>query len=358
LTRAAGTVDRSRQVESGVADIQMSARIGAMVVRAATLRGASGAAIRARTGFEPALARDPDARITLATETALWMAAIELTGDPAIGLHAAETLEPGAFDVIEWAIRTAPTVRTALERLARYNRIEHDAAVFTIIDRGHRVRIEHAFRITGGEQCRASADFTIASIVIIASAISATSIRALHVELVGEAPASTDEHTRIFGVVPTFGAAVNAIELAASDVARPCPAADPALSRVIERHAEAVLARIPDPAATTAERVRARVAAVLVDGEVALADVAKYLKMSERSLQRRLGDEGRRFDELVDDLRHELAQRYLADPAIALGEIAYLLGYSEPSAFHRAFKRWTGTTPTAYRPAPARAREP
>jgi len=71
--------------------------------------------------------------------------------------------------------------------------------------------------------------------------------------------------------------------------------------------------------------------------------------MSERSLQRRLADEGQTFDALLDELRHELALRYLADKTLAIAEVAFLLGYSEPSAFHRAFKRWTGKTPTQAR---------
>jgi AraC-like DNA-binding protein len=87
----------------------------------------------------------------------------------------------------------------------------------------------------------------------------------------------------------------------------------------------------------------------LGEGDATLAGVAKALKMSERSLQRRLADEGATFDALLDDVRRQLSLRYLADPAIAVSEVAYLLGYSEPSPFHRAFKRWTGTTPTEAR---------
>lgn len=77
--------------------------------------------------------------------------------------------------------------------------------------------------------------------------------------------------------------------------------------------------------------------------------MAQRLHQSERSLQRRLAAEGCRFAELLDQVRRELAQRYIADPRLALGEVAYLLGFAEPSPFHRAFRRWTGMTPTAAR---------
>lgn len=82
-----------------------------------------------------------------------------------------------------------------------------------------------------------------------------------------------------------------------------------------------------------------------------LRQVAQRLHLSERSLQRRLDAEGTRFADLVDEVRRELALRYIADERLALGEVAYLLGFAEPSPFHRAFKRWTGTTPTAARRA-------
>lgn len=77
--------------------------------------------------------------------------------------------------------------------------------------------------------------------------------------------------------------------------------------------------------------------------------MAARLKMSERSLQRRLADEGVTFDALLDEVRRVLSLRYLADPSIAIAEVAYLLGYSEPSPFYRAFRRWTGTSPSEMR---------
>jgi|GEM_PF-6497404 len=93
----------------------------------------------------------------------------------------------------------------------------------------------------------------------------------------------------------------------------------------------------------------------LDEGNVNLKRVAAQLRMSERSLQRRLADEGEIFDAIVDALRRDLAPRYLADPKIAVAEVAYLLGYSEPSPFHRAFKRWTGRMPAEARRGAARA---
>lgn len=334
---------------SAVHAIEVAARIGAMILHAAAAKGVDPAALRAATGFDPAVAADPDARIPLAVEEALWDEAARLSGDEAFGLHAAGLLRPGVFDVLDYAIRTAPTLRVSLERLARYNRLEHDVAVFETEDRGDVVRVEHAFRVAGRAPNRHASDFTIASIVVIGAQIAGEPVVPRRVELRHDAPSSAAAYARVFGVPVVFSAPVNAIELPSSVLDRPLAAADPGLSRVIERHAEALLAARPDPVESTAARVRRIAADALGEGDASLRRVAERLKTSERSLQRRLADEGVTFDAVLDDLRRELALRYLGDRKLAIAEVAYLLGYSEPSAFHRAFKRWTGATPSEVR---------
>lgn len=325
--------------------------IGAMIVHAAAARGAAPAAMREATGFDPARGLDPDARISLAEETSIWEEAVRQTGDDAFGLHAAEMLRPGAFDVLDYAVRTAPTLRASVERLARYNRLVHDVAVFSIRDRGDVMRIEHGFRVTGPSQCRHSAEFTIASLVVIGTQLLGEPLRPRAVEFRHSPPASPEaeaEHRRVFGVAPRFSMPANALEIDRALSLRPL-VVDAALSRLIERHAESLLAALPPPSASTADRVRRALTAALDEGNMTLKRVAAQLRMSERSLQRRLADEGESFDAIVDALRRDLALRYLADPKIAVAEVAYLLGYSEPSPFHRAFKRWTGRTPAEAR---------
>lgn len=323
---------------------QVSARIGAMIVGAASAAGVDPADLLEGTGFDPASAKDPDARIPLDLEERLWAEAARRSGDPSFGLHAAQGLKPGAFDVLDYAIRTAPNLREAIERLARYNRLVHDVAVFTLIERDGGLRIEHGFKRIGLGPCSQASEFTIASIAAFGGSLSGEPVRPLAVEFAHEAPASTRAHRLLFGVEPRFSAAINAIELDRKTLERPIPSADPALSAVIERHAETLLASRPE-VESPAQRVRRLLAGMLREGEVSLAAAAKRLGMSARSLQRRLSEEGLTFDAVLDDLRRELALRYLADPKIAIAEVAYLTGFSEPSAFHRAFKRWTGSTP-------------
>jgi len=318
-----------------------------MIVRSAAASGADTTALCTATRFDPTTAADPDARIPIAAETALWDEAARMTGDSAFGLHTAERIGPGAFDVLDYAVRTAPTLRSALERLARYNALVHDVAVFTIRDAGDVTRIEHS--LLHGTQSPHAAEFTLASLLVIGRQMSGAPLAAREVDLRHLAPASTAEHERLFGVRPRFGTEVNALELDRAALARPLPAADPMLSDVIVRHAEALLAARPAPTTLIADRVRRMLAEALGEGAVSLATIATRLKMSERSLQRRLSDEGTTFDAVVEEMRRDLALRYLGDRNVAIAEVAYLLGYSEPSAFHRAFKRWTGATPAEMR---------
>jgi len=321
-------------------------------VQAASALGADAAALVAATGFDPATAADGDARIAFALEERLWNEAARLTGDVAFGLHAAELIRKGAFDVLDYAARTAPTLRAAIERLIRYNRLVHDVAEFQLLERGDEARLLHRFRATEVAQCRHSAEYTMAAIVVIGGQLLGEPLRPHAVEFRHARPASDEamaEHVRVFGVEPRFARPSNAVVLERALLERPVVGADPGLSRVIERHAEALLAARPRTSETTADRARRVLAGALGEGYASLGAVAAKLRMSARSLQRKLAGEGVTFDALVDDLRRDLALRYLADPKIAVAEVAYLLGYSEPSPFHRAFKRWTGLTPTEAR---------
>ncbi len=320
--------------------IEVSAGIGLFITHAAGVP----------LGFDASLARSPDARIPLAVETLLWDEGARATGDQAFGLHAAEKIRPGIFDVLDYVVRTAPTLRESLRRLARYNRLVHDAAIFTLHEGPAVVRVEHALR-AGAVQSRHAAEFTLASLLVFGSQICGAPLLPLAVEFRHPAPPDLREHARLFGRTPRFSAEVNAVEFDAATLDQPSPTADPALSRLVERNAEALLALRPAPAVTQEERVRRLLPALLGEGQATLAHTAQRLKMSERSLQRRLAGEGLTFDALLEELRRDLSLRYLQDPKVAIAEVAYLVGYSEPSAFHRAFKRWTGRTPAEARGA-------
>jgi AraC-like DNA-binding protein len=171
--------------------------------------------------------------------------------------------------------------------------------------------------------------------------------RPLRVELAHPAPRSKAEHVRVFGAPVAFGARRSGLVLDAAVLDRPVPAADRRLLPLVERHLDELLAaRAPD---AFVAQVREAIAESLCDGSPSIRTLAKRTGMSVRTFQRRLDERGIVFRELVAEIRQELARRYLAESTTNLTEVAFLLGYSELSAFDRAFRRWTGSTPLAMR---------
>lgn len=328
---------------------KVSARIGALIIHRASVLGVEPAHLMSSTGFDVEWLSDPEARMPLAVEEHLWARAADLTHKPSFGLFAAGLIRPGEFDVLDYAVRTAPDLRTALQRLARYNRLLHDLATIEIIPMGETTRIEHQFDVVGVRPCPQAAEFTLASLVVVASQLCGEPVQALSIDFVHAALDKVDAYRAVFGVTPRFKRPVSCLVLPSKLLDRPVPAADPGLSRIVTAHAEQLLAASQRPPENIAMLVRRQLAEGMAHGETSLQAVARCLNLSERSLQRRLDDQGTRFADLMDEVRRELAMRYIADEHLALGEVAYLLGFSDPSSFHRAFKRWTGMTPAAAR---------
>lgn len=328
---------------------RVSARIGALIIQRAGMLGVEPGHLMSDTGFDAAWLADVEARMPLAVEERLWARAATLSQRPAFGLYAASQIRAGEFDVLDYAVRTAPDLRTALQRLARYNRLLHDLAVFEIIPMGEATRIEHRFNAVALQPCPQAAEFTLASLVVVASQLCGESVNALDAAFVHAAHDEDDVYRAIFGRVPRFMAPLSYLVLPSELLDRAVPAADPGLSRIVTAHAEQLLAACEPQQEDITLLVRQQLVKGMAHGVVTLQGVARHLNLSERSLQRRLDARGTCFASLMDDIRRELAMRYIANPSLALGEVAYLLGFADPSSFHRAFKRWTGMTPTAAR---------
>jgi AraC-like DNA-binding protein len=124
--------------------------------------------------------------------------------------------------------------------------------------------------------------------------------------------------------------------------------ADASLCAVLDRHAEELLAKYP-PRDSLIEQVRNLIAAEFRGGEPSLERIADNLGLTPRTLQRKLQELDTSYNDVLDQMRRQLAMRYLREPQMAICEVAYLLGFSESSSFHRAFKRWTGVTPKGFR---------
>lgn len=175
----------------------------------------------------------------------------------------------------------------------------------------------------------------------------------LEVQFAHAAPADSSEHVRVFRAPVSFGCPTNAFVVEREFLDRPVPAADKRLYPILRRYLDRVLEEMPREEGLLIA-VRRAIGEAMRDGDPTLARVAKKVAAGSRTLQRQLKDHGVEFKRLVDDTRHRFSLNYLRDPKHTLTEIAYLLGYSEVSAFNRAFKRWTGSTPSEYRKKPGR----
>ncbi len=291
---------------------------------------------------------DPDARVPRGNAYALWERLPALTGNAHAGLWLAEHTPTGAMGVIYYVSRHSRTYGEALRTIVRYVRLVHDGALMELADDGPDVVLTH--RVAGDPRgCPAPlADWLFGHLVHDGRLLTGTQFACTGLSLQAPRPTDMRPYTRLFGCVPAFGAATNHLRLAHEVLALPLKGSDPALRSLMRRFADEQVGRLPK-AEGFEERLNQVLSELLASGAPRLDDVARALGMSARTLQRRLREANTSFQSAVGSVRQALAERYLAERDFSVNEIAFLLGYSEPSAFHRSFKRWRGLTPLEFR---------
>ncbi|MET0385542.1 MAG: AraC family transcriptional regulator [Polyangiales bacterium] len=290
---------------------------------------------------------DPDERMPIATLHELLRGAIELTGDHDIGLKAAREIAPGDHGALEYSVRSAATWREACECVGRYMRLVNDDLQFSLRTEGDRAHIQ----LDSSQVLpRTVADFQSAAFHICARFLWPENVPVeSEVYFVHPRPPNIEEYSTTFGGASLrFEAPWNGFVVPLAYLDQPLESADPKLHALIRQHAEALLAELPR-AKTVTESVRELISKALAGGPPTVQSIAQKLTMSPRTLSRRLEQENTTFKQVVEDMRQRMALRYVAFSDVPLAEIAYLLGFSQSAAFHRAFKRWTRQTPLEYR---------
>jgi AraC-like DNA-binding protein len=279
----------------------------------------------------------------------LWHAVAARQRDPTFGLRLGTTTRAREFGLVGYTLAYSPTVGAALQRLTRYDRILSDTLVVELEAQDAvtwvRVAVEpalHAFR--------PAVDFRLAALLAVCREIAAAPIVPLAVQLPYRRPADVRAYERFYGAPLAFGALTTAFLLRNADLARPVIASDATLTGYLDRLAEHSLAALGGEA-TLRARVRRVLWVELSAGVPSLAGVGRLVGLSPRTLQRRLRAEGTTLTAVLTQLRHDLAGPLLRDGRLAVAEVAFLLGYEDPSAFHRAFRRWSGLSPRAFRRA-------
>ncbi len=289
---------------------------------------------------------DPDLRIPMSAAHDLLDAGVVFLGDPELGLKAGSGIRHGDVGVLDYAMSSSDTVRSAIEVAARYMRLINDALQVRLETEGTRamIRLENQMVLP-----RAAEDFQMSAFYKSHAGSMLRDLPDLEFWFTHGPPEQDAEYRRTFapGTV-RFAAPCTAIVFDAAHLDLPLSSADSRLHSVVRKHADLMLAELPK-AQNLTEKVRDLVAEDLPHGQPSAARSARQLGMSPRTLGRRLEAEGTTFTALVDDLRQRLAIRYLGSQEVTLAEITFLLGFSHAAAFHRAFKRWTGQTPVEYR---------
>lgn len=316
------------------------------LVEACARLGIDTAALLRSVGIDRSRLDDPDARLKNSDASALWVRAYDASGDPVLSLHVAEACPLGAYKVIDYMAATARTVGEAFRYSARYFKIiqTSNSVRIDIDDSGDPVTFELAGVTGPSDISRAYAEYCLAIFLLHVRAGTQRAVPLQRVTFTHQTPPDVQEHHRIFGCPVQFETEHNRLYLDRAAWDTPSLGAHSGVLRVLADHAELLISRLPRRP-DLIERTRRAIQERLCCGDASVKSVARELGMSERSLQRHLRELGSSFNALSDEVREATARLYLDQPDIALAEIAYLLGFADQSAFHRAFKRWTGRTP-------------
>lgn len=337
----------------------------ARLLRALLEAGARGGVDRARAlraiGVTAAEADDSSGWISASRMVRAWEVVPEMSADPCFGLHAAETSPLGVFGPLDLATMSSATVGDALHRMSRYYATMGAMSELRLApEKDGGLRLTVKLVVTSKTELRHYIENLFALVVTRVRMVATAAARSeidVKVRFVHAAPRDASEHARVFGERVTFGAASAELTLGPKTVAMPLLTSNPELSPILEREGRRLGLR---PDAPPAERVRRAIEQTMRDGSVGLEQAARKLGIGRRTLQRLLQADGTSFADELDATRREMALKALQDDGVVASELAHELGFSQPSAFYRAFKRWTGKTPSEWKTAlaekPARRR--
>ena len=318
----------------------------------AASRGADPHQLCERAGVTTAMLAEPDAMVDGRLAGDLWAAAVRATGEADLGLHLGTAAHLSSLGLVAPVLLHCPSLRRALGKFADYSRLLSSSFAIDVVDVDHRSSAIRFLQLPYDSYIarapRQPMECIAAATTTGSSQLLARPLRVQEVHFRHPAPAAIKAHASVFRAPVHFGRDVDQLLVDPSELERPVVLADPAMLAQHEARARAVLAERGDGDSIVA-RVRQALGALLRGELPSIEDVAERLATSPRSLQRALADAGSTFRDLLDDVRKQLAIAHLQDPATGVAQIALLLGFSEASAFHRSFKRWTGTTPSQFR---------
>ncbi|KTS78628.1 AraC family transcriptional regulator [Pseudomonas oryzihabitans] len=317
---------------------------------AVSSRGGNADGLLTRFGLTAARLAEPGGRLSIPHFMRLGHAALELTGDPALGLAMGRAMRPAFLGLAGVTVAQAPDVRHAAETLL------HLEPLYGRNYRGHsrwaaqgRDAWLHFYSISPyNDYNRFVVDAVLGAWLAVLGAVAGQALQPRRVLIEYAAPANPAPYEAAFGCAVEFGAAENALLLDTATLALPGTDHCPATWRQLLALSEAEHGRLTRTRGLT-ERVVEVMGPLLRHGEPTLEQIATRLRLPSWTLRRKLAEEGTQYRALLNLTRRDLALAYIRDTEASFGEIAYLLGFASPAAFQRAFKRWTEQTPGDWR---------
>ena len=333
-----------------MAEGSVAAGVARGMAKVAAARGADRGALLAASGIDPALLEDQDARLPLDRFRALIRAGQRLAGDPALALHYGEAVDLSEVSVVGLIGHASATMMDGFRQIQRYARLMIDIDTggrerFELVPRGADVwlvdnRVDPNEFPEHGETAFAQ--------MVSGSLMFGVDPFALEVRFTHADPGYRDEYERILRAPVAFDCGENAMRLEQRFLHHPIAIQPRYVFGILSEHADRLLRRL-EQAGSVREQVQRILMPILHTGEASIGAIARRMGVSRQTVYRRLKAEGVTFEQVLDELRRELALHYLRGRKVSVHETAYLVGFSDPAAFSRAFKRWTGMSPRAFR---------
>lgn len=298
-------------------------------------------------GIDPDVAPDTRTRLPAALADETFAAAAALIPDPAFALRAGECWHPSNLGTLGYAWLSSGSLRTALNRLVRFSRILGQKAICSCKDAADEVHFSFDHGRGDSPIGLILADFNLALVVAMCRTNYGPSLALKAVHLRRKKPDNPKPYEALFACPISFGMPDDSLLLATQVVDKPLLTSNRELAKAFDTALAAQLDELGSSDLVC--RCKEYLLSELTSGEPTEEKMATAMCMSRRTLQRKLNESGLTYKALLEKTRHDLALRYLDDPSKTVTDITFLLGFSEQSAFTRAFKRWSGKAPTAYR---------
>ncbi len=309
------------------------------------------APILARSGISPRQIDDAGAPISVRSQIDFLNAIADAVDDDLLGFHLARSCDFRSMGLYFYVLASSDTLIDALNRLARYTAIANEGVSQSCVD-GDRVGVSCRYVGVSRHPDRQQIEFWLTALVRVSRQLTGRQLVPEAVRFIHRR-SKNPELVEYFGDDIVFGAETDEVLFARSARDLPVVTADPYLNKLLISYCEEAIAKRDGRRGSFRPAVENVVAPLLPHGKAQAGEVARQIGVSQRTLARRLSEEGTTFSDLLDDLRSNLADRYLGDDHLAISQIAWLLGYQEVASFSHAYKRWTGKTPRARRSASA-----